>query len=104
MLDPAYGVPSAASQPHVIYCGGKIVSRFRNLRGVLFYARKHGVKEVTLAAQEDHAALVYFQFVNGGECWVSFNSYTVAQGWIRSRRSWGLHLEHIGARHEVWGA
>lgn len=67
------------------------VSKSKNLRGILEYARnKSSVSHATCYRQSDGGAFVYVLFDNGATCRTRFADYTVALRWFRSRRSWDL--------------
>lgn len=76
----------------VIHKEGRVVSRTRNLRGVIDYARRHGVKRASAYAKGEGRGFIAFHFADGAESRVDFESYVVAWRWIESRRSWGLSL------------
>jgi len=86
--DPSRGVR--------VYLDGKVVKRSANLRGVLDYARTHGVHAVYVdpnnrSKPESDGAWVVFIFDNGAHCTTEWASFTVACQWIMARRSWGMH-------------
>lgn len=76
-----------------VFNNGGTVSRSKNLRGILTYARKHGMERVGVTEERDGGALVAFLFKNGARCLVMFRSYTVARGFVDARRSWAMTKE-----------
>lgn len=81
---------------------GKPVSTSRNLRGVMTYARKHGVRLWIASMTDDYGALVSITFGNGADCHTRFASWDVAQRWVRARRSWALTASNVRPTCEVW--
>ena len=80
---------------------GGVVSRSRNLRGILDYGRKHGVaKALVLNAPE--GALVRLAFEDGAFCYTEFADYSVAVGWINARRAWGLESTGSNKLVSAW--
>lgn len=62
----------------------------RNLRAILDHARHVPVERVTALRDSDDGAILHIVFANDDYTRISFNSYTIARGWVRSRRSWQL--------------
>ena len=83
---------------------GEIISSSKNLRGVLTYARKHGVTSLGFCMTSDYGADIAFSFGNGARCQVHFQSFNVCQRWVRARKSWGLKLADGKATNEWWVA
>lgn len=72
---------------------GCVVSRSKNMRGIIDYVRKHSsMEEVRVLPATEGGAFLEFLFRNGARCIVYFNSRDVAIGWIISRRSWGYPM------------
>ena len=85
------------NRPTLIHKDHKIISRSKNLRGILAYARRRahyglpiGVRNVIIFPHADHSATLFVRFNDGASSVLEFASYLVACGWIKSRRSWGL--------------
>lgn len=67
---------------------GRIVSRSKNLRGMLEYARKHPVRRVETVPLVGGKGTVRVFFLDGAECKAIFESYVVMLQWLQSRTSW----------------
>ena len=82
-----YGCP--AKETYIMH-GGVTVSRTRNLRGLLDYARKS--KVATVESRVDPLNHVRGElrvtYLNGAQGFASFASYNIMVDWIRARRSW----------------
>jgi len=74
---------------------GGTVATSRNLRGILDYAREHGVVRVYVHLSSITAkVLVLFVFADGARSMTEWASFGVACDWIVARRSWDLSLHH----------
>lgn len=78
---------------------GKAVATSRNLRGILDYARKHGV--IRVATQKDPAntyrGLLYVTFADSATCVDSWACYEIMIDWVRGREKHafaGAHIVH----------
>jgi hypothetical protein len=69
---------------------GKVVSRSRNLRGLLDYARKSFVRHVTAYKTQGGGAWLAVYFDDGSWCPAEFADYSVCCRWLMARRSWDL--------------
>lgn len=68
---------------------GKTVSRSKNLRGILTYARNHGVHIAqAIPAKTDGKGVLAVKFRDGAEVATQFESYEVLRDWLRGRHSW----------------
>jgi hypothetical protein len=84
---------------------GKIVSRSKNLRGILRMAGKQGVQEITITPVKcaykgcvfigGPSARLWILFFGGLEATVDFGSITVCEQWIRRPVFKGAAI-HIG--------
>ena len=70
-----------------IYLNGVVVSHSQNLRGIVEYVRKHGVKQIQIAPLKDHRGLLFFLFENDATCLTTFVDYDVLTEWVNHRRS-----------------
>lgn len=70
----------------IIQLNGKTVSTSRNLRGVLSYARQHGVASVTIHSTRDGGEL-RITYGDGATSRNHFESFTVLQNWVMTRRN-----------------
>lgn len=75
-----------------IFKDGKRVSHSKNLRGILDYARKHGVAKVLIMENlaSEFGGTLNIIFGDGATVTTNFNSYKVLESWIAARRSWNL--------------
>lgn len=73
-----------------ITLNGKTVSKSRNLRGILTYARKADtfVYGVSLTEREDKSGRLIVRFDNGAWSVTHFASFSVLLCWIAARTSW----------------
>lgn len=79
----------------------KTVAKSKNLRGILTYARKHGVAGVGVTKKQ-HGANVAFKFADDAWALVMFADFTVAVQWINARRSWDMQRTENGPHWSVW--
>lgn len=85
----------------LIYKGGKVVSRSKNLRGLIHYGHKHKVKSVTIIKTGEGAAVTVW-FRDGATVKVEYASFQVATTFFEERqRKWGGVIEGTG-RDPVW--
>lgn len=82
----------------------KPVSVSRNLRGVMTYARKHGVSDVSFRMTDSYEAAITISFQDGAHCSTHFAAWDVCQRWVRARRSWDIHAVSIRPTSEYWTA
>lgn len=94
---------SKPGEPILITKAGRTVSKSRNLRGVMNYARKSYVREWRASMTDDYGARIWVTFEDGAESRFEFASWDVAQRWIRARRSWGLQAIATWPTHETFG-
>ena len=82
----------------------RVVARSKNLRGILDYARKSQVwvSHWIMKKESDSRALVCVTYSDNAKSVFHFESFTVAQGWIRARRVWGLTLKTSRDDFEHW--
>ena len=76
-----------------IFKDGKRISYSKDLRGIIDYARKHGVAKVIIVERKfasEFGGTLYILFGDGATVKTGFRSYDVLEGWIAARRSWGL--------------
>lgn len=86
-----------------IYLKDQPVSKSKNLRGILDYARRFPVVSVYVQRYpETGGAAVQFAFDNGADAFADFNSYTIACNWINARRSWHLTRRENSAELSIW--
>lgn len=67
---------------------GRQVARSRNLRGIVDYARKHGMDYVNvdeIRSEDEQGAIVTFNFSDGAWSIVTFNDYFVAVDYVARR-------------------
>jgi hypothetical protein len=67
---------------------GKPVSRSRNLRGIITYAGKVGVKHVATKALPDGRGVLSIRFEDGATVSTEFASADVLRDWVKRRRGW----------------
>ena len=76
----------------LIHKNNQVVSRSSNLRGILRYAGKHGVKSADAFSLHDGdkipAGRLVVMFDDGAWAITDFASYTVLVDWIEARKSW----------------
>lgn len=67
----------------------KVIRRSRNLRGLLDYPRHFSryVRRVSIEPHSNGGRLSVF-YADGAFASADFASFSVLQGWLRSRRSW----------------
>lgn len=91
-----------------IFKEGKRIKYSKDLRGILDYARKHGVAKVIIVERKfasEFGGTLYILFGNGATVKTGFKSYGVLESWIAARRSWGLKdagrqsLPHCNMKH-----
>lgn len=76
-----------------IYKDGKTVSRSKNLRGILEYARKHKIRAISMATHStagatcQHATL-RITFGDNAQTAADFADVNHIKQWLRSRKSW----------------
>ena len=66
------------------------IREYKNLRCVRDYARNNVINNVKVRKVLDGGAVVSFDFEDVYFV-CNFASYTVACGWVKSRRSWGAY-------------
>lgn len=71
---------------------GKRVAYSKNLRGILDYARKHGISKVLIMENlaAERVGTLNIIFGDGATVTTNFNSYKVLESWVAARRSWNL--------------
>lgn len=89
-----------SSMANTVYLDGKPVSRSKNLRGLIRYGHKHGVRSVTIVntgVSAGEGAVVTVWFKNNATIRVEFVSFTVAVEFFEKRQSkWGGVIEGTG--------
>lgn len=70
-----------------IHKDGRIVSRSQNLRGIMDYSRKHGIKSANVLPVVMKAARAEVRIVFGDDAWVQtyFASETIARRFCTRR-------------------
>lgn len=79
-----------------IYFRGKVVDRSKNLRGLISYGHRHGVRSVTITACGEGATVTVW-FANSANTTVKFASASVASDFFKKRQpKWGGTIEGSG--------
>lgn len=82
----------------IILKDDRVVSRSRNLRGILDYHTKVGVKNA-VAWESDKSLEV--EFYDGAYTRVEFADFSVLVSWLMARRSWnGRSVKYIDGREK----
>ena len=68
----------------------RVVSKSKNLRGILTYARKHGIKSAHTMRTVGGYGWLSIYFADGAFCKAHFQSHSVLESWLAARRSWKL--------------
>lgn len=73
-----------------IYKGTTPVAKSDNLRGILTYARKHGLRRVQIRniVGAERPGHLYVEFADGAYVRTDFADYRVLERWVLTRRSW----------------
>lgn len=82
----------------------EIVSRSRNLRGVLDYARKHGIARVRIAPEGKYEGLLFVEFTNWATSLVRFSSFGVLREFVQERAKPGHGRKIIWPEAEITSA
>lgn len=76
---------------------GCIVSRSKNLRGILDYSRRHIVERVDIWPHVSGTAQLGVTWINGASVITDFQSFTVCRQWCTSRRRFPAAVIHSKA-------
>lgn len=75
----------------VISLNGKVVSRSRNLRGLLTYATRYDVTHAGEIEIDQGKGLLVVLYGNGAVGHANFASLSVMRKWVKARRSWSVN-------------
>lgn len=83
--------------PNVIIrdADGHVVSRSRNLRGILEYSRRVPVERIDIWRNPDETAQLGITWTNGSSTITDFASFNVCKQWCASRRNFSGAPIHI---------
>ena len=74
---------------------GKIVARSQNMRGILTYARKSGVKIVKWYKNDNGEGTAEFTFYDGSVAVTPYADWAVLAQFVQARYSWRYYIKLI---------
>lgn len=84
---------------------GKVVARSQNLRGVISYARKHLVENVSIHQGKNGDGQYHITFSDGAAVQGRFAAYSILLDWITSRaKRWDITKTESSNDHARWNA
>lgn len=84
---------------------GKTVARSKNLRGVITYAGKHLIENVSIHQKTNGGGQYHITFSNGAAVEGNFADYSVLLDWISSRaKRWDIKKTEYSNDHARWVA